>query len=83
MAWISTTIDLCLKLFRWAKFRKNKAAVKMHTMLDLHGNIPTFIRISDGKLSDVKVLDDIAIEAGAFYVFDRGYLDLRDLRHSS
>ncbi len=55
----------------------------MHTMLDLHGNIPTFIRISDGKLSDVKVLDDIAIEAGAFYVFDRGYLDLRDLRHSS
>ena len=75
----STTIDLCLSLFPWAKFRKHKAAVKMHTMLDLHGNIPTFIRISDGKLSDVKVLDDIAIEAGAFYVFDRGYLDFARL----
>ena len=75
----STTIDLCLALFPWAKFRKHKAAVKMHTMLDLHGNIPTFIRISDGKLSDVKVLDDIAIEAGAFYVFDRGYLDFARL----
>ena len=75
----STTIDLCLAIFPWAKFRKHKAAVKMHTMLDLHGNIPTFIRISDGKLSDVKVLDDIAIEAGAFYVFDRGYLDFARL----
>ncbi len=75
----STTIDLCLNLFPWAKFRKHKAAVKMHTMLDLHGNIPTFIRISDGKLSDVKVLDDIVIEAGAFYVFDRGYLDFARL----
>jgi hypothetical protein len=75
----STTIDLCLEIFPWAKFRKHKAAVKMHTMLDLHGNIPTFIRISDGKLSDVKVLDDIAIEAGAFYVFDRGYLDFTRL----
>jgi transposase len=75
----STTIDLCLAIFPWAKFRKHKAAVKMHTMLDLHGNIPTFIRISDGKLSDVKVLDDITIEAGAFYVFDRGYLDFTRL----
>ena len=75
----STTIDLCLALFPWAKFRKHKAAVKMHTMLDLHGNIPTFIRISDGKLSGVKVLDDIAIEADAFYVFDRGYLDFARL----
>ena len=75
----STTIDLCLALFPWAKFRKHKAAVKMHTMLDLHGNIPTFIRISDGKLSDVKDLDDIAIEADAFYVFDRGYLDFARL----
>jgi transposase len=75
----STTIDLCLALFPWAKFRKHKAAVKMHTLLDLHGNIPTFIRISDGKLHDVNVLDDIVIEAGAFYVFDRGYLDFERL----
>ena len=75
----STTIDLCLSLFPWAKFRKHKAAVKMHTLLDLHGNIPTFIRISDGKLHDVNVLDDIAMEAGAFYVFDRGYLDFARL----
>src|ERR1017187_4495663 len=75
----STTIDLCLALFPWAKFRKHKAAVKMHTLLDLHGNIPTFIRISDGKLHDVNVLDDIAMEAGAFYVFDRGYLDFARL----
>jgi hypothetical protein len=75
----STTIDLCLALFPWARFRKHKAAVKMHTLLDLHGNIPTFIRISDGKLHDVNVLDDIPIEAGAFYVMDRGYLDFKRL----
>ena len=75
----STTIDLCLALFPWAKFRKHKAAVKLHTLLDLHGNIPAFIRISDGKLHDVNVLDDIAIEPGAFYVFDRGYLDFERL----
>ena len=75
----STTIDLCLNLFPWAKFRKHKAAVKMHTLLDLHGNIPTFIRISDGKLHDVNVLDEILIEAGAFYVFDRGYVDFERL----
>jgi hypothetical protein len=75
----STTIDLCLALFPWARFRKHKAAVKMHTLLDLHGNIPTFIRISDGKLHDVNVLDDIPIEAGAFYVIDRGYLDFERL----
>jgi hypothetical protein len=75
----STTIDLCLTLFPWAKFRKHKAAVKMHTLLDLHGNIPTFIRISDGKLHDVNVLDEITLEAGAFYVFDRGYLDFARL----
>jgi hypothetical protein len=75
----STTIDLCLALFPWARFRKHKAAVKMHTLLDLHGNIPTFIRISDGKLHDVNVLDDIPIEAGAFYVMDRGYLDFERL----
>lgn len=75
----STTIDLCLALFPWARFRKRKAAVKMHTLLDLHGNIPTFIRISDGKLHDVNVLDAIPIEAGAFYVIDRGYLDFERL----
>ena len=71
----STTIDLCLSLFPWAKFRKHKAAVKMHTLLDLHGNIPTFISITNGKVHDVNVLDEIAPEAGAFYVMDRGYLD--------
>lgn len=75
----STTIDLCLELFPWARFRRRKAAVKMHTLLDLRGNIPTFIRISDGKLHDVNVLDDIPIEAGAFYVIDRGYLDFERL----
>lgn len=75
----STTIDLCLALFPWARFRKHKAAVKMHTLLDLRGNIPTFIRVSDGKLHDVNVLDDISIEAGAFYVMDRGYLDFERL----
>lgn len=75
----STTIDLCLALFPWAKFRKHKAAVKMHTLLDLHGNIPVFIRIFDGNLHDVHALDDIAIETGAFYVFDRGYLDFARL----
>jgi transposase len=71
----STTIDLCLALFPWAKFRKHKAAVKMHTLLDLRGSIPTFIRITDGKVHDVNILDDIAIEPGAFYVMDRGYID--------
>lgn len=71
----STTIDLCLSLFDWAPFRRAKAAVKMHTLLDLRGNIPSFIHISDGKMSDVKVLDLLPVEAGAFYVMDRGYLD--------
>jgi hypothetical protein len=71
----STTIDLCLSLFPWARFRKRKAAVKMHTLLDLHGNIPTFIRITDGTRHDVNMLDEILPEAGAFYVMDRGYLD--------
>jgi len=71
----SSTIDLCLSLFPWARFRKHKGAVKMHTLLDLHGNIPTFIRISDGKLHDVNILDEIILEAGAFYVMDRGYID--------
>jgi hypothetical protein len=71
----STTIDLCLSLFEWASFRSTKAAVKMHTLLDLRGNIPTFIHISDGKVADVNVLDIMPIEAGAFYAMDRGYLD--------
>jgi Domain of unknown function (DUF4372)/Transposase DDE domain len=71
----STTIDLCLSLFPWAKFRKTKGAVKMHTLLDLHGNIPAFIGITDGKVHDVNMLDQIVPEAGAFYVMDRGYLD--------
>jgi hypothetical protein len=71
----STTIDLCLSLFPWAKFRRHKGAVKMHTLLDLHGNISTFISITNGKVHDVNVLDEIAPEAGAFYVMDRGYLD--------
>jgi hypothetical protein len=75
----STTIDLCLALFPWARFRKHKAAVKMHTLLDLHGSIPTFIRITDGKVHDVNVLDEIAIEAGAFYMMDRGYIDFERL----
>jgi hypothetical protein len=75
----STTIDLCLSLFPWAKFRKHKAAVKMHTLLDLHGNIPTFIRITDGKVHDVNILDEIMPEPGAFYVMDRGYIDFQRL----
>jgi transposase len=75
----STTIDLCLSLFAWAKFRKHKAAVKMHTLLDLHGNIPTFISITNGKVHDVNILDEIVPEAGAFYVMDRGYVDFKRL----
>ena len=75
----STTIDLCLSLFDWAPFRSTKAAVKMHTLLDLRGAIPAFIHISDGKMGDVKVLDILPIEAGAFYVMDRGYLDFARL----
>jgi hypothetical protein len=71
----STTIDLCLSLFPWAHFRSTKAAVKMHTLLDLRGNIPSFIHISDGKLHDVHALDLLLPEAGAIYVMDRGYVD--------
>jgi IS4 transposase len=71
----STTIDLCLALFPWARFRRCKAAVKMHTLLDLRGNIPAFVHITDGKVHDVNVLDQIVPEAGAFYVMDRGYID--------
>src|ERR1022692_2208988 len=75
----STTIDLCLSVFPWARFRKHKGAVKMHTLLDLRGNIPTFIRITNGKGHDVNILDELLIEAGAFYVMDRGYVDLERL----
>ncbi|MDE2467204.1 MAG: IS4 family transposase [Bradyrhizobium sp.] len=75
----STTIDLCLSLFPWAPFRQAKAAVKLHTLLDLRGAIPTFIHISDGKLHDVNVLDLLVAEPGAFYVMDRGYLDFQRL----
>jgi hypothetical protein len=75
----STTIDLCLSLFPWAEFRTTKAAVKLHTLLDLRGAIPTFIHISDGKLHDVNVLDLLTPEPGAYYVMDRGYLDFERL----
>lgn len=76
----SSTIHLCLSLFDWAPFRSTKAAIKLHTLLDLRGAIPAFIHISDGKLHDVKVLDLIRFEAGAFYVMDRGYLDFARLQ---
>ena len=75
----SSTIDLCLSVFPWALFRSTKAAVKMHTLLDLRGNIPSFIHISDGKLHDVNVLDLLVLEAGAIYVVDRGYVDFSRL----
>ncbi len=75
----SSTIDLCLSLFDWAPFRSTKAAIKLHTLLDLRGAMPAFIHISDGKLHDVNVLDMLAMEAGAFYVMDRGYLDFSRL----
>jgi hypothetical protein len=75
----STTIDLCLSLFPWARFRKHKGAVKLHTLVDLRGNIPCFVRITQGKTHDVNVLDDLPIEAGAFYVIDRGYIDFKRL----
>jgi Transposase DDE domain/Domain of unknown function (DUF4372) len=75
----STTIDLCLSLFEWAPFRSTKAAIKLHTLLDLRGAIPAFIHISDGKLHDVNVLDILLIEPGSFYIMDRGYLDFARL----
>jgi hypothetical protein len=78
-AFDSTTIDLCLNLFRWAKFRRTKGAIKLHTLLDLRGPIPTFIHISNGKLHDVRAIDLIPIEPGSFYVMDRGYLDFARL----
>jgi hypothetical protein len=75
----STTIDLCLTLFPWAKFRRHKAAIKLHTLLDLHGSIPSWVVITDGKVHDVNLLDQLVFEAGAFYIFDRGYLDFARL----
>jgi len=75
----STTIDLCLSLFPWAKFRKHKAAVKVHTLMDLKGSIPSFIRITDGKVHDVNILDELILELGAIYIMDRGYLDFTRL----
>ncbi len=75
----STTIDLCLSLFPWARFRRRKGAVKLHTLIDLRGNIPTFVQISHGKMPDVTVLDHLPIEPGAFYMMDRGYVDFARL----
>ena len=75
----STTIDLCLSVFDWAPFRSTKAAIKLHSLLDLRGAIPAFIHISDGKLHDVNVLDILVVEAGSFYIMDRGYLDFERL----
>jgi hypothetical protein len=78
-AFDSTTIDLCLSLFPWARFRKRKAAVKLHTLIDLRGSIPCFIHITDGKVSDVNILDHLVLEPGAFYMIDRGYIDFARL----
>ena len=75
----ASTIDLCLNIFKWAKFRKEKGAVKLHTLMDLRGNIPVFIDITDGKVHDVKVLDKIDFELGAFYIIDKGYYDFTRL----
>ena len=77
----STTIDLCLALFPWAKFRTQKGAVKMHTLLDLRGNIPSFITITNGKVHDVNILDVLIIEPGSFYIMDRGYIDFERMYH--
>lgn len=75
----ASTIDLCLSLFPWARFRKTKGAIKLHTLLDLRGNIPTFISITDGKVHDVRILDELLPEPGAFYIMDRAYLDFKRL----
>jgi len=78
-AFDSTTVDLCLSLFPWAQFRKHKSAVKLHTLLDLRGNIPTAVYVTSGPVGDVKLLDQLMLEAGAFYLLDRGYVDYRRL----
>jgi transposase len=75
----STTIDLCLSLFPWAHFRKTKSAIKLHTLLDLRGNIPAFIKVTDGKIHDVNILDELIPEPGSFYIMDRGYVDFERL----
>jgi transposase len=75
----STTVDLCLSLFPWATFRKTKGAVKLHTLLDLRGNIPSFLQITDGKFHDVNILDELIPEPGSYYIMDRGYLDFERL----
>ncbi|PIZ13737.1 MAG: IS4 family transposase [Elusimicrobia bacterium CG_4_10_14_0_8_um_filter_37_32] len=75
----ASTIDLCLSLFPWARFRKTKAAIKLHTLLNLRGNIPSFIKITDGKVGDVNILDELIPEPGSFYIMDRGYLDFERL----
>jgi hypothetical protein len=75
----STTIDLCLNLFPWARFRRTKGAIKLHTLLDLRGSIPAFISISQGNQADVRILDELILEPGSFYVMDRGYVDFRRL----
>ena len=75
----STTIDLCLSLFPWAKFRKRKGAIKLHTLLDLHGNIPALVIVTHGKVHDVTIIDNILLEAGAIYIMDRGYMDFSRL----
>ena len=78
-AFDSTTIDLCLSLFPWAQFRKHKGAIKMHTLLNLRGSIPEFIRITDGKVHDVNILDELFLEPGSLYIMDRGYTDFTRL----
>jgi hypothetical protein len=78
-AFDSTTVDLCLSLFPWAQFRRHKSAVKLHTLLDLRGNVPCFVHVSSGRMADVTALDLLPLEAGAFYIFDRGYTDFQRL----
>jgi len=78
-AFDSTTVDLCLSLFPWAHFRRHKAAIKIHTLLDLRGNIPCFLRITSGKTHDVRILDELPLEPGSFYILDRAYIDFRRL----
>jgi len=78
-AFDSTTVDLCLSLFPWAQFRRHKAAIKIHTLMDLRGSIPCFIRITSGKIHDVRILDELALEPGSFYIMDRAYIDFRRL----
>ena len=78
-AFDASTIDLCLSVFAWAPFRSTKAAIKLHTLLDLRGNIPSFIHITDGKTHEVNIMDRLPLEPGAFYLMDRGYLDFARL----